>query len=127
MIACASPNCLRPDQTLVLPCTTLHTCVQGAEADAALADGPPEVQPVAALMRVQLSLAAGDRGAAAALLADLPDSELRHRPAVVATLASLQVCDLYLHVTVRGTYMDTKHGKRVVCRARPQHFRCNAT
>ena len=65
---------------------------QAAEADAALADAPPEVQPAAALMRVQLSLAAGDRGAAAATLADLPDSELRHRPAVVATLASLQVC-----------------------------------
>ena len=65
--------------------------MQGAEADAALADAPPEAQPLAALMRVQLSLAAGDRSAVAARLADLLGSELRYRPAVVATLSSLQV------------------------------------
>ena len=64
---------------------------QGSEADAALADAPSDVQPLASLMRVQLALSAGDRAAAAARLADLPEADLRYRPAVVANLSALQV------------------------------------
>lgn len=65
--------------------------LQGAEADALLAAAPPEVKDLAALMRVQLALLAGDSAAAVQLLGSLPDSDLQHRPAVIATLASLQV------------------------------------
>ena len=67
-------------------------CAQRAEADALLAAAAPEVAVLAALVRVQLALAAGERGAAVELLAILPDAELQHRPAVIATLASLQAC-----------------------------------
>ena len=65
--------------------------LQGAEADALLAAAPPEVGVLAALMRVQLALLAGDSAAAVQLLGSLPDSDLQHCPAVIATLASLQV------------------------------------
>lgn len=50
-----------------------------------------EVAVLAALMRVQLALLAGDSAAAVQLLGSLPNADLRHRPAVIATLASLQV------------------------------------
>ena len=73
---------------------TIVSCrviAQGSEADAALADAPPDVQPMASLMRVQLALAAGDRASAVSRLADLLDAELQYRPAIVATLSALQV------------------------------------
>ena len=56
------------------------------EGPAAAALGLP-----ALLMRVQLALASGDHGAALELLAGLPDEATRHQPAVIATIASLQV------------------------------------
>ena len=55
-----------------------------------LAGAPAEVAVLAALMRAQLALVAGNSAAAVQLLSSLPDASLRHRPAVIATLASLQ-------------------------------------
>lgn len=55
----------------------------------------------AVLMRAQLALAGEDRGAALRLLTGLQDEATRHQPAIVATVASLQVCTgCALHVTL---------------------------
>ena len=64
--------------------------MQSAEADAMLAGTSGEVSVLATLMRAQLALMAGDSRAVAELLGSLPDADLRHRPAIIATLASLQ-------------------------------------
>jgi hypothetical protein len=56
------------------------------ESPAAASLGLPAI-----LMRVQLALASRDRGAALQLLTGLQDEQTRHQPAVVATVASLQV------------------------------------
>jgi hypothetical protein len=84
------------------------------EGPAAGALGLPAV-----FMRAQLALASGDRGAALRLLTGLQDEATRHQPAVVATVASLQVCTgCALHATLlRSTVPD--------CAAR-HHRRCGS-
>ncbi len=66
--------------------------LQLAEAAAELQGGAGEALGLPALlMRAQLALAGGDRPGALALLRGLPEDSLRHQPAVVATVAALQV------------------------------------
>ena len=92
--------------------------LQVAEAAATL-EGPAAgaLGLPAVLMRAQLALAGGDRGAALRLLSGLQDEATRHQPAVVATVASLQVCThRALHVTLI-LWADTG------CAARPHRRR----
>lgn len=60
------------------------------EAAAALEDSIDALGLPALLMRAQLALAGGDTAVALRLLTGLPDEAMRHQPAVVATVVSLQ-------------------------------------
>jgi hypothetical protein len=87
MACCRSWHCCAGDNLL-----STHCKLQMAEAAATLEDPAAGALSLpAVLMRAQLALAGGDRGAALRLLTGLQDEATRHQPAVVATMASLQV------------------------------------
>lgn len=89
--------------------------LQMAEAAATL-EGPAAgaLGLPAVFMRAQLALASGDRGAALRLLTGLQDEATRHQPAVVATMASLQV-----HLLCSPCHPDTLDRHRLCCTPPP--------